>query len=95
MVISPSQFNMAVTTMSQKTNAIPKMEGDLQSKLQYAVQQDEWLQENKTLVEKQGLWWKGERLYVPKELRKKILERYHDAKSAGYFGFIKTLHLIR
>ncbi|ETE60370.1 hypothetical protein L345_13890, partial [Ophiophagus hannah] len=37
--------------------------------------------------------WKGTKLYVPESLHNLVLQRSHDAKPAGYFGFLKTLHL--
>ena len=53
-VIPPFQISMAVTTRSQKTKMIPKVEGDLQSELLQAVHQDEWLRKNRTFLRSKG-----------------------------------------
>lgn len=33
-------------------------------------------------------------MFVPDELWGEVLKLYHDAPSAGHFGFVKTLHLL-
>lgn len=37
----------------------------------------------------------GAKLYVPESQRLLILEKSHDSKTTGHFGFVKTLHLIK
>ncbi|KAK9399012.1 hypothetical protein NXF25_013981 [Crotalus adamanteus] len=64
--------------------------------LRDAVTSDKWLKEHPGLLTRRdGLAWKGDKLYVPKGLRLTVLQRCHNAKQAGYFGFLKTLHHIR
>ncbi|KAK9395727.1 hypothetical protein NXF25_019088 [Crotalus adamanteus] len=64
--------------------------------LRDAVTRDKWLQEHPGLLTQgDGLAWKGDKLYVPEDLRQHILRRCHDPKQAGHFGFLITLHYIR
>ncbi|KAK9395375.1 hypothetical protein NXF25_018736 [Crotalus adamanteus] len=42
-----------------------------------------------------GLAWKGSRIYVPQSLRVEVLQRGHDVNVAGHYGFLKTLHLLK
>lgn len=46
------------------------------------------------LTQRDGLAWKGSKLYVPHTQRMAVLQQCHDAKSVGHFGFLKTLHLV-
>lgn len=39
--------------------------------------------------------WMGVKLYVLDSLQLAMLHECHDAQPAGYFGFLKTLHLVR
>jgi len=43
-----------------------------------------------------GLLWQGGLVYVPAdmEIKLRILERYHDRKTAGHQGQEKTLELV-
>ncbi|KAK9395602.1 hypothetical protein NXF25_018963 [Crotalus adamanteus] len=69
---------------------------NLENELKTALLDDPWLQDNPGLLTKQdGLAWHGSKLYVPQTLRSQIFHRCHDAKQAGHFGFLKTLHLAR
>lgn len=64
--------------------------------LQEALWKDPWLRNNLQLfTQKDGLTWKGYRLYIPGQLREAVMQRCHNAKTAGHFRFLKTLHLIR
>lgn len=57
---------------------------------------DSWLKMNSRIVtQRWALMWKGSKLYVPAMLRDKVLHQCHDVKTAGHFGFVKTLHLVR
>ncbi|KAK9410979.1 hypothetical protein NXF25_002154 [Crotalus adamanteus] len=70
--------------------------GNIEVELRAAVPRDPWYKEHSNLLtHRDGLAWYGVKLYVPLELRSKVLQRCHDAKLAGHFGFVKTLHLIR
>lgn len=52
--------------------------------------------ENRFLVmHRDGLAWKEDKLYVPKDIHLMVLRRCHVVKPAGHFGFLKTLHLAR
>ncbi|KAK9395713.1 hypothetical protein NXF25_019074 [Crotalus adamanteus] len=64
--------------------------------LQGALLSDPWLMSHPhILTMRDGLAWKGEKVYVPQSLRVEVLRRGHDVKSAGHFGFLKTLHLLK
>ncbi|KAK9395797.1 hypothetical protein NXF25_019158 [Crotalus adamanteus] len=70
--------------------------GDELADLRAAVLDDEWLREHPAvLTQREGIAWKGDKMYVPDRLRRTVLLRCHDAKQAGHFGFLKTLHLVR
>lgn len=57
---------------------------------------DERFQQHKDdLSLKEGLAWKGTKLYVPASQQTLILQRSHDTKAAGHFRFVKTLHLVK
>lgn len=47
------------------------------------------------MTSRDGLAWRGDKLYVPKDVRTTVLRKCHDVKPAGHFGFLKTLHLAR
>ncbi|KAK9395767.1 hypothetical protein NXF25_019128 [Crotalus adamanteus] len=76
--------------------AVPhQLAGDLNRQLLMAVQSDPWLRDHPGLLRwRDGLAWKGNKLYVPELLRHVVLQRRHDTKQAGHFGFLKTLHLV-
>uniref|UniRef100_A0A2H6NE63 Gypsy retrotransposon integrase-like protein 1 n=1 Tax=Micrurus carvalhoi TaxID=3147026 RepID=A0A2H6NE63_9SAUR len=64
--------------------------------LRTAIAQDEWLKKNPSICSyKNGLAWQGSKLYVPDNCRSYVLSICHDAKQAGHFGFLKTLHLAK
>ncbi|KAK9399631.1 Tf2-1: Tf2-1 [Crotalus adamanteus] len=48
-----------------------------------------------TLTMRDGLAWKGGKLYVPQSLRLKVLNRGHDVKPAGHFGSLNYLKGVR
>lgn len=75
--------------------ATHKPADNLVQELQRVSQSDPWLLGHQALLtQREGLVWKGNRLYVPHALRPKVLWKCHDVKQAGHFGF-KTLHLVR
>lgn len=64
--------------------------------LREALTTDKWIQDNRHLLtHRDGLAWKGDRLYIPNELQRAVLQRCHDVKASGHFGFLKTLHFTR
>ncbi|ETE57834.1 hypothetical protein L345_16448, partial [Ophiophagus hannah] len=67
---------------------------DLTTKLKTKLLADPWFWNNQhTLTKRDNLAWKGTKLYIPESLCTLVLQRSHDAKPAGHFGFLKTLHL--
>ncbi|KAK9395763.1 hypothetical protein NXF25_019124 [Crotalus adamanteus] len=61
--------------------------------LRTALADDPWLCENSALLtQRTGLAWFGSKLYIPQPLRSQVLYRCHDSKTAGHFGYLKTLH---
>ena len=52
----------------------------------------QWLQEGWNLEQHEDVWWKGSALVVtrPGELKKGLLETYHDGKTAGHLGSKQT-----
>lgn len=42
-----------------------------------------------------GCLYKVAKLYVPKALRKEVLQPCHDNKMAGHFSFVKMLNLVQ
>ncbi|XP_060539362.1 queuine tRNA-ribosyltransferase catalytic subunit 1 isoform X1 [Pantherophis guttatus] len=94
-IIPVTQLAAPVTTRAQM-RADPALSGDLLHKLQEALKTDEWFRTHSnecTLCD--GLAWIGAKLYVPASLRVTVLQHAHDAKTAGHFGFVKTVHLIK
>ncbi|KAK9395710.1 hypothetical protein NXF25_019071 [Crotalus adamanteus] len=66
---------------------------EVTQKLREALEGDEWFRNHKAdMMMKEGLAWKGSKLYVSLNLRAQILQRCHDMKPEGHFGFVKTLH---
>lgn len=67
---------------------------DITRAIQAALPADAWFQENQnTLSLRDGLAWKGSKIYVPSTLWLDVLQCCHDARAARHFGFLKTLHL--
>lgn len=67
---------------------------DIAQAIQVALSADEWFKENQnTLRHRDGLAWKGSKIYVPRALRLEVLQCCHNARAVGYFGILKTLHL--
>lgn len=63
--------------------------------LQTELKSDPWLANHRALLtHREGLAWKGEKLYIPTPLRNRVLKQCHDVKTVGHFGFVKTLHLV-
>ncbi|KAK9395678.1 hypothetical protein NXF25_019039 [Crotalus adamanteus] len=84
-------------TWQEMTNSvIHRSRTDELDAIRTAMQTDKWAQEHPGwLTNRDGVAWKGDKMYVPEGLRKTVLQRCHDAKQAGHFGFLKTLHLLR
>lgn len=96
------QYNSKRKTIEQAlipqsgSRAIDKPRPDWLADMKKEITSDPWLNANQTeLTHRQGLAWRGDRLYVPPRLRRAVLEQCHDVKTAGHFGFLKTLHLTR
>uniref|UniRef100_A0A803TQ72 Gypsy retrotransposon integrase-like protein 1 n=1 Tax=Anolis carolinensis TaxID=28377 RepID=A0A803TQ72_ANOCA len=92
-IFSNTQLGMGVVTRSRAKKegtgpeATPPPEKDIR---------DPWLREHyQELEHKDGVWLKGSRTYIPEDQRKLVLHDHHDNKTAGHFGFVKTLHLVR
>ncbi|KAK9395371.1 hypothetical protein NXF25_018732, partial [Crotalus adamanteus] len=84
------------TVQSRDKILVVRSVEDMVQTLQGALKVDPWLTSHPhTLTMTDRLAWKGEKLYVPQSLRVKILRQGHDVKSAGHFGFLKTLHLLK
>ncbi|KAK9395596.1 hypothetical protein NXF25_018957, partial [Crotalus adamanteus] len=85
-----------VTTGGQAWAKPPEPDSPLTKRLKEDLKTDSWFLENKTIVTyRDGLAWKGLKLYLPETLRVQALQRSHDIKQAGHFGYLKTLHLIQ
>ncbi|KAK9401689.1 hypothetical protein NXF25_010045 [Crotalus adamanteus] len=70
--------------------------GAFEDGLRSALLTDPWILANPgVLSRRDGLAWYGDKLYVPLALRNRVYHRCHDSKTAGHFGFVKTLHLVR
>lgn len=81
MILKPKQSSVAVSTDVQQ---------GWEESLRRAVATNTWLQENKHLLtHKDGLAWKGDRMYIPKDLRQSVLQRCHDAEMLDILGFLK------
>lgn len=48
-----------------------------------------------TLINRDGLFWKGSQIFVPEEVRVKVLTLIHDHPLAGHLGVRKTLELVQ
>lgn len=48
-----------------------------------------------TLVNRDGLFWKGSQIFVPEDVRVRVLTLLHDHPLAGHFGVRKTLELVQ
>lgn len=94
-IIPSTQLAAPVTTRAQ-SNPTTDLTCSLVQELRDSLKDDKWFQERSNeCTLRDGLAWVGAKLYVPCSLRGKVLERAHDARTAGHFGFVKTLHLIK
>ncbi len=59
-----------------------------------AMKSDEGKANNAVLSLEEGLLHYKRRLYIPRDLRKRILQSEHDSKVAGHFGQDKTVELV-
>lgn len=67
----------------------------MNQKLKEALREDERFLNREKLAVKEGLAWKGNKLYIPASLRTQILQRIHDVKAEGHFRLMKILHLAK
>ncbi|XP_048338343.1 uncharacterized protein LOC125424948 [Sphaerodactylus townsendi] len=100
-ILSPVQLGLAVTrsqASSQQTPPspdIPDFVSPFLHQLMEAGRGDVPTAESDPLLRLEGgVWRRGECWYVPPSLRKSVLLAGHDARQAGHFGFLKTLHLL-
>lgn len=93
--IIPSQQLAAKVSVKQQPLGTPQPADDaLTQQLREAMKEDEWFRDHKKeLIIREDLAWKEDKLYVPASQRTRNLQRSHDVKPAGHFGFVKTLHL--
>uniref|UniRef100_A0A8C5T014 Gypsy retrotransposon integrase-like protein 1 n=1 Tax=Laticauda laticaudata TaxID=8630 RepID=A0A8C5T014_LATLA len=67
----------------------------METPVRRATRMGVWIKTNNTsCLYKDGLYWKGDKIYIPSSYRKKIVSQCHDVRQAGHFGFLKTLHLV-
>ena len=92
--------NNQVTALPQNlfARAIEVMALERQIQLEQGKDEDvinQWKDKYK-LQSKEGNWWKGTALVVtkPEEIAKELLQRYHDAPTAGHPGVTKTIRQI-
>ncbi|KAK9395726.1 hypothetical protein NXF25_019087 [Crotalus adamanteus] len=90
------QALMPLTRQETTNSVVQNPKADELDAIRTAMLTDKWAQEHPGwLTNRYGVAWKGDKMYVPDSLRKTVLQRCHDAKQAGHFGFLKTLHLLR
>jgi len=69
-------------------------DGDLQQEIR------DWIKDNEVELpgyeQKEGLWLKEGRIWVPpeEELRRKVVELYHDSPFTGHLGIAGTMDLV-
>jgi len=70
-------------------------QGDLEWAIREAQERDTTT-DREAMTRVDGLWLKGGRVYVlaDTEIKLRILEAYHDGKTAGHLGQDKTLEVI-
>jgi transposase InsO family protein len=86
------------TRKARKQPNIGTEADDLAGRIQKAYAQEPRLEEMKSQQElqpNQGLWMRGEQVFVPTPLREEICQLAHDHPSAGHFGQDKTLDLVQ
>lgn len=67
-----------------------------QTSLRHETGNDPWLAAHQAIMtHRNGIAWMGSRMYVPATLRQSVLQRCHDSKLGGHFGFLKKLHLTK
>ncbi|XP_058041925.1 uncharacterized protein LOC131199783 [Ahaetulla prasina] len=94
--ILPVQQLAAPAITRSHSKAKPSFPDELTKSFKEALNSDDWyLAHSHECTLCDGLAWIGMKLYVPLSLRETILQRCHDAKMAGHFGFVKTLHLLK
>ncbi|KAK9407161.1 hypothetical protein NXF25_005935 [Crotalus adamanteus] len=69
------------TRQEMATSIHQKSKADELDAVRAAMRTDKWAQEHSGwLTKRDGIGWKGERMYVPETLQKVVLQRGHDAK---------------
>lgn len=93
----PSSFPAAQVTTRGQAGCWDDPRGDqMMTALRSALPADPWFSDNRdALTLKDGLAWKGSKLYIHASLRLQVLQRSHNSRLAGQFGFLKSLHLAR
>lgn len=93
-LVIPSYQLVAPVTIQAQAKVKFQIGERIEETLKAELEGDKWFQAHKNECTIQsGLAWVGTKLYVPKSQRLLILEKSHDSKTAGHFGFVKTLHL--
>ncbi|KAK9395824.1 retrotransposon-derived protein PEG10 [Crotalus adamanteus] len=84
-------------TVTQLTpRRVPNPDDPGVKKIKRELLTDQWFKDNQaSLTCRDGLAYKGGKLYLPEALRLNALNHSHDVKQAGHFGYLKTLHLTR
>ncbi|KAK9401921.1 hypothetical protein NXF25_010277 [Crotalus adamanteus] len=94
-VIMQSEVSQVKTGGPSHTKST-EPDNQITKRLKEELKTDPWFLANKTILTYQDrLAWKGSKLYLPETLRIEALQRSHDSKQAGHFGYLKTLHLIQ
>lgn len=95
LVIPSHQLTATVISRAQAKQK-PQVGDGISDSLKVALEGDKWFQAHKSeCTMQESLAWVGAKLYVPESQRLLILEKSHDSKATGHFGFVKTLHLIK
>ncbi|KAK9395782.1 hypothetical protein NXF25_019143 [Crotalus adamanteus] len=88
-IIPQPQSASQVTTRGQMQRKSDEPDRQLTQKLKEKVKTDPWFRDNRSLLTfRDGLAWKGSKLYLPASLRIRALQHSH-------LGFLKTLHLVQ
>ncbi|RAL63904.1 hypothetical protein DID88_003092 [Monilinia fructigena] len=104
-VLQPKHFSYstgpAVLVSSARLCSIPtpNWTPDFIKKVKEAAKKDDDYQyqvrsPDKDVVLQEGLLYRKNRLWVPSELRKSVLESEHDTRVAGHMGMDKTMELV-
>ena len=90
--------NVVPDTLS-RINAVIQIGEDkpFLKRIQQSCLKDEKITNNLKLVEREGLWYKGDRLAIPddQEIKQEIISELHGAPYSGHLGQDKTLALVK